>query len=225
MGVELVTVLPNPLGNNIDRLHGLEWRLEELCPSLQLFPCSCLRRVVYWFETYTRVGEMKAEGLSDRQITDYVWERKRQLPQTDEEMSPEERAALERRSWWWEGDGWFDDLETWSLNMRFGLSLEFLPHICFIIFQEKVWLEDHDFCERHLNLSRELARALGAEEFLIVFDSAAPSSAVYGDFPREDFQYQKNWLMENIGPPKNSLSEMHVDYEDYYEYEGHAAAG
>ena len=62
---------------------------------------------------------------------------------------------------------------------------------------------------------------LGVHEFLIVFDSAAPSSEVYGGFPDKDFPYQKRWLYENLGAPKNSLEEMIIETAHCYELDGY----
>lgn len=71
------------------------------------------------------------------------------------------------------------------------------------------------------SIIRELARMLGVEKFLIAFDSAAPSSAVFGNFPSEDFSFHKKWLMDNVGSPKNSLEEMQIELEDCYDLEGY----
>ena len=188
---------------------------------MHLFPCPCLRRIVYHNETAARIEEMQQAGFSDREITSYLLERKRDLPHQDGEMAAEERADLERRSWCWRRERSWDGTEGWKLDTRFLLTFEFLPHACFVAFLEKVDLEDPDFRERHLDLSREVAKVLGVDEFLIVFDSATKSSEVYGGFPQEDFAFHKKWLLENLGPPKKALEAMSVELEDCYDFEGY----
>lgn len=221
MGVQLLTVLPNPRGNDFKQLQGLEWEIEDKCPSLHLFPSPCLRRVVDWHEMCRTMDEMKLAGFPEEKIFAYFLERRRQLPDSDGDLSPEDRQDLEKRSWRWEGDRFSNLIKSWTLDTRFLLSIEFLPQICFLKSMEGICLDDFDFRERHLNLSRELARMLGVQEFLIVLDGAADSSAICCDFTDKDFLFQKKWLLDNVGPAKKSLAEMKVEFEDWYDLEGY----
>ena len=224
MGVELVAVLPNPLSNDFENLRGLEWQIEEMCPSIHLFAGPFLRRTVYWHETLTEAAKMRAEGRSGPDIGHFIRERQGSTPDFDSNLSAGERKDLERRSWRWEKSAFASEtgeVKMWSLNTRFLFYIEFLPKLCFLQFLEKIDLQDADFRERHLKLTREMCRLLQVDEFLVVFDSAADSSAINGDFQEHDFAFQRNWLRENIGPPKSSLQEMEVELEECDELSGY----
>ena len=221
MGVELVTVISNPYGNSLGNLRGLEWEFERQCPSFKRFESPCLRRIVYHHETEIVIDQMVAEGRRSKEIETYMWSRELGAPGNDLGMTSNERHSLELRSYKWREESWDGGMSV-ELETRFRLSLDFFPHLTYINFLDKVCLTDPDFRERHLAVSREVCSVLGQQEFLIVFDSAKPSSCVTCDF--RDFEFQKQWLLENCGPPKPNLEAMEIDIdidEDTYDLEGY----
>lgn len=175
---------------------GLEWELERRCPSLEKFQTPWLRRAVHGHETVLKFTKMKDEGRSDSEIQEYLRDRGPSAPESDEGMTPEERADLVKRSWAWTRDelGWDEGYLGWDLNSRFFFTLRFLPKICYIVFMERIGLENAELRQRHLDLTREACRAIGVTEFLIVCDSCADNSEIYYGFPTEDFDHQKKWL-------------------------------
>lgn len=223
MGIELIAVLPNPHGNDINALRGLEWELERRCPSLEKFQTPWLRRTVHSHETDLQFTKMKDEGRSETEIQEYLRDRGRSEPESDEGMTPEERAELNKRSWAWSRDelGWDEGYLGWDLDSRFLICFRFLPKILYISYPDKIGLQDADLRQRHLEVTRQVCRAIGVTEFLIVCDSCADNSEIYYGFPTEDFDYQKKWLRENLGPPQMDLGHMRVEYEEYYEIVGY----
>jgi hypothetical protein len=219
MGVELVTVISNPYGNNIGKLRGLEKEFERRCPTFRRFESPCLRRIVYQHETESMIDQMVAERRHGKEIEAYMWRREREAPINDLGITPEEKYSLELRSYKWREESWEEGLLV-ELETRFRLSLDFFPCLAYVNFLDKVCLTDSNFRERHLAVSREVCSVLGQQEFLIVFDSAKPSSRVTSDF--RDFEFQKQWLLENVGPPKPNLESMEIDIDEHtYELEGY----
>lgn len=220
MGVELVAVMENPRGCRLEGLRGLEEMLDLKCPRLFEFENDYLWGQLDHRRIEAKMQEMHRAGATGLEIRAYYESARESIRNEKGPTDPIERALVKRQLWFWERDS-FDPPDFLILNAPYDLYIEFYPKLLMIKFLWKIGSLDDEFCRKHLAVGRDVGQFFGVDEVLYVTDSAYPSSAICTDFVEEDFEFQKRWLFENLGPPSPRLQAMAIIKGDCRSIDGY----
>ncbi|WP_046213574.1 hypothetical protein [Paenibacillus wulumuqiensis] len=107
-----------------------------------------------------------------------------------------------------------------------GINLVFSEKVCRFSHYTRwrFFLIDKEIQCRFREVSYELMQILNSPFVIYVPDSSARESAIV-DFLWEDENkdvfFMQEWLLNNCGPSKQSIEEIYVEYEDYWESKGY----
>jgi hypothetical protein len=118
---------------------------------------------------------------------------------------------------------------TISLDGPCGLAFIFSEHVCMVRHYTR-WLtfllNDLEFDIRTplRNMTRELAGYFGSAFAIYAPDSGARESGIM-DFMWEDenkdIDCMRNWLLQNCGPPADSIQTIYKEFEDHIQTDGY----
>jgi hypothetical protein len=107
-----------------------------------------------------------------------------------------------------------------------GITLTFLEKICYFhhYIRWRNFLLDSEIQLKLREVCYELMQTMKSQFVIYVPDNAVKESAIL-DFlwedENKDIFFMRDWLLNNCGPPKNSIKEIYKEYEDYWESDGY----